>query len=144
MLPKLFLRNFTPLACVFVIVAITLFATGLAPAQVSGATLTGTVQDTTGPGVSNPGFSLIQNSYVRKISETFNAQFRAEFFNILNRPIFAPSPFPNIFNSSGNPNSGCWESDRRLPQHELQFALKFTWSSEATQIILNAKMWAQG
>jgi outer membrane receptor protein involved in Fe transport len=84
-----------------------------------------------GPGVSNLDFSLIKNTYVRKISETFNAQFRAEIFNILNRPNFAPPPFPNntdIFDSSGNPNPAAGNlTSTTTTSRELQFALKFTW-----------------
>jgi outer membrane receptor protein involved in Fe transport len=84
-----------------------------------------------GPGVSNLDFSLIKNTYVRKISETFNAQFRAEVFNILNRANFSPPPFPNntdIFDSSGvaNPSAGKLISTTTTSR-ELQFALKFTW-----------------
>ena len=36
-----------------------------------------------GPGLSNLDFSVFKNNHVRKISENFNVQFRAEFFNIL-------------------------------------------------------------
>jgi outer membrane receptor protein involved in Fe transport len=84
-----------------------------------------------GPGVSNLDFSLIKNTYIRKISETFNAQFRAEVFNILNRANFAPPPFPNntdIFDSTGaaNPSAGNLISTTTTSR-ELQFALKFTW-----------------
>jgi outer membrane receptor protein involved in Fe transport len=84
-----------------------------------------------GPGLSNLDFSLIKNSYVKKISETFNAQFRAEVFNILNRANFAPPPFPNntdIFDSTGaaNPSAGNLISTTTTAR-EIQFALKFTW-----------------
>jgi hypothetical protein len=84
-----------------------------------------------GPGVSNLDFSLIKNTYIRKISETFNVQFRAEVFNILNRANFAPPPFPNntdIFDSTGaaNPSVGNLISTTTTSR-ELQFALKFTW-----------------
>ena len=40
-----------------------------------------------GPGLVNFDFSLLKNNYIRRISETFNAQFRAQFFNIVNRPL---------------------------------------------------------
>jgi outer membrane receptor protein involved in Fe transport len=84
-----------------------------------------------GPGVSNLDFSLIKNTYFKKISETFNAQFRAELFNILNRANFSPPPFPNntdIFTSSGaaNPSVGKLISTTTTAR-EIQFALKFTW-----------------
>src|SRR5487761_224929 len=38
----------------------------------------------TGPGTSNLDFSIVKNNYIKRISENFNIQFRAEFFNILN------------------------------------------------------------
>jgi outer membrane receptor protein involved in Fe transport len=84
-----------------------------------------------GPGTSNLDFSLIKNTYVRKISETFNAQFRAEVFNILNRANFAPPPFPNntdVFDSTGAPNPSVGAlASTTTTSRELQFALKFTW-----------------
>ena len=84
-----------------------------------------------GPGVSNLDFSLIKNTYIRKISETFNAQFRAEVFNILNRANFAPPPFPNntdIFDSTGAANGAAGKlTSTTTTSRELQFALKFTW-----------------
>src|ERR1700676_4584321 len=58
MLPRIFMRNFTPLACVVVIVAITVFGTGQARAQVTGATLTGTVKDTTGGIIPNAQLTI--------------------------------------------------------------------------------------
>ena len=39
----------------------------------------------TGPGLSEFDFSLFKNNYIRRISENFNVQFRAELFNLLNR-----------------------------------------------------------
>ncbi len=62
-----------------------------------------------GPGLTNLDFSLFRNNFIRRISENFNAQFRVEVFNILNRPNFAsPSgsgdkPTTDIFNSTGAP-----------------------------------------
>jgi Carboxypeptidase regulatory-like domain/TonB dependent receptor-like, beta-barrel/TonB-dependent Receptor Plug Domain len=43
-----------------------------------------------GPGLASLDFSLVKNTYVRRISESFNIQFRAEAFNILNRANFNP------------------------------------------------------
>ncbi len=85
-----------------------------------------------GPGLSNLDFSIVKNTYVRKISETFNAQFRAEFFNILNRANFGLPPFPtntDIFDSSGAPNgvAGQIKPPTTTTAREIQFALKFTW-----------------
>jgi hypothetical protein len=42
-----------------------------------------------GPGVSKLDVSVFKNNRIRRISENFNAQFRAEFFNVLNRANFA-------------------------------------------------------
>jgi outer membrane receptor protein involved in Fe transport len=84
-----------------------------------------------GPGVSNLDFSLFKNNYIRRISETFNAQFRAEVFNILNRPNFSPPPFPNntdIFDSTGAPNPSAGNLiSTTTTAREIQLALKFTW-----------------
>jgi hypothetical protein len=41
-----------------------------------------------GPGLVNFDFSLFKNNYVKRISESFNLQLRAEFFNVLNRANF--------------------------------------------------------
>ena len=41
-----------------------------------------------GPGLVNVDFSVFKNNYVPKISEAFNVQFRAEFFNVFNRANF--------------------------------------------------------
>jgi hypothetical protein len=40
-----------------------------------------------GPGTSNLDFSIFKNNYIKRISENFSVQFRAEFFNILNREL---------------------------------------------------------
>jgi hypothetical protein len=85
-----------------------------------------------GPGLSNLDFSIVKNTYIRKISETFNAQFRAEIFNISNRANFGPPPFPtntDIFDSSGVPNdvAGQIKPPTTTTAREIQFALKFTW-----------------
>ena len=87
-----------------------------------------------GPGLSNLDFSVYKNNYIRRISEAFNVQFRAEFFNILNRPNFN---FPvsqgkvnntNIFNADGtlNPVAGLITSTVTDPR-EIQVALKLIW-----------------
>jgi hypothetical protein len=55
------------------------------------------------PGVSNLDFSLIKNAYMKRISETFNAQFRAEVFNLLNRANFALLQLPLIQIHSTHP-----------------------------------------
>src|SRR4029077_14505251 len=60
----------------------------------------------TGPGYADLDFSVFKNSPIKRISETFNVQFRAESFNILNRPNFLPPVIPDhtdIFDSTGAP-----------------------------------------
>ena len=82
-----------------------------------------------GPGVSNLDFSAIKNSPLRRISETFNVQFRTEFFNILNRANFA-SPTNNftMFDQQGSPvaDAGLLTSTQTTSR-QIQFALKFIW-----------------
>jgi hypothetical protein len=82
-----------------------------------------------GPGLLNLDFSVFKNNYIKRISDTFNVQFRAEFFNILNRTNFAP-PLDNrnIFDSSGNPiaNAGLITSTQ-TPSRQIQFAVKVIW-----------------
>jgi Carboxypeptidase regulatory-like domain/TonB-dependent Receptor Plug Domain/TonB dependent receptor len=82
-----------------------------------------------GPGLINVDFSLVKNTKVPKISENFNVQFRAEFFNILNHPNFAP-PVNNLeaFDPSGNLTPGFGQiTNLQVPSREIQFALKFLW-----------------
>lgn len=82
-----------------------------------------------GPGIADFDFSLFKNNYIKRISETFNAQFRAEFFNILNRPNFGP-PIHNstLLDSSGNPVGGAGSLDQTsTTAREIQFALKVIW-----------------
>jgi len=82
-----------------------------------------------GPGLLNLDFSVFKNNYIKKISDTFNAQFRAEFFNVLNHTNFAP-PLDNrnVFDSSGHPigNAGLITSTQ-TPSRQIQFALKLIW-----------------
>ena len=82
-----------------------------------------------GPGLQDFDFSLMKNTYVTKISENFDVQFRAEFFNILNRPNFA-APIDNsaLFDQTGAPNGGAGSVDSTsTTSREIQFALKLIW-----------------
>jgi Carboxypeptidase regulatory-like domain/TonB dependent receptor-like, beta-barrel/TonB-dependent Receptor Plug Domain len=83
-----------------------------------------------GPGLSNLDFSLFKNSYIKRISENFNAQFRVEFFNVLNRSNFqAPIDNNTIFDQSGNlqvGSAGVLDSTV-TDAREIQFALKLIW-----------------
>jgi len=89
-----------------------------------------------GPGLMNLDFSVFKNNYIRRISESFNVQFRAELFNILNRANFALPVSPDntdIFDSSGASLSPLTGGTAGLLKNlttdprEVQFALKVIW-----------------
>ena len=51
-------------------------------------------------------FPVFNNNYIKKVSENFNVQFSAEFFNILNHANCAPPTSPDntdILNATGAP-----------------------------------------
>jgi hypothetical protein len=81
-----------------------------------------------GPGVSELDFSLFKNNYIKRISERFNVQFRAEIFNILNHVNFAPPSTPtntDIFDGSGSVNTVAGQLTRTTTTaREVQFAVK--------------------
>jgi hypothetical protein len=84
-----------------------------------------------GPGTSNLDFSVFKNNYIRRISESFNVQFRAEVFNILNHANFAVPITPDntdIFDSTGAATgvAGLLTSTTTTAR-EIQFALKLIW-----------------
>jgi hypothetical protein len=83
-----------------------------------------------GPSLINLDFAVYKNFGVRKISESFNVQFRAEFFNVLNHANFLPpTDFQNsntaqLFNQNGTPTgAGGLTTLSTLPR-VIQFALK--------------------
>ncbi len=85
-----------------------------------------------GPGLVNLDLSFFKNNPVRRISESFNVQFRAEMFNVLNRANFALPVNPDdtdIFDSSGAPNdsAGLIKPPTVTPARQVQFALKVIW-----------------
>jgi len=82
-----------------------------------------------GPGVSKLDVSVFKNNRVRRISENFNAQFRAEFFNVLNRANFAsPTDHSTVFDQSGNPiSSAGLVTSTQTTSRQIQFALKLIW-----------------
>jgi len=81
-----------------------------------------------GPGVTSLDFSMFKNNYIKSISERFNIQFRAEIFNILNHPNFAPpvqGVNTDIFDGTGTPNPTAGLLTRTTTTaREIQFAVK--------------------
>jgi hypothetical protein len=82
----------------------------------------------------NGDFSGFKNFAVKKISESFNVQFRPVFLNILNDANFVP-PLPffgasdaQIFNQNGtlSGGGGLQEPPATNPR-DIQFALKVIW-----------------
>jgi hypothetical protein len=80
------------------------------------------------PGLTSVDFSVFKNNYIRKISETFNIQFRAEMFNVFNHANFAPPVTPDntdIFDPTGAPTGVAGLLTRTTTTaREIQFALK--------------------
>ena len=86
-----------------------------------------------GPGLATWDMSLYRNFHVTRISEAFNVQFRAEFFNLLNHTNFLSPGFLNTF---GQNNSVFNADGSALPtalnqtstsSRQIQFGLKLVW-----------------
>jgi hypothetical protein len=81
-----------------------------------------------GPGVTSLDFSVFKNNYIKRISERFNVQFRAEMFNILNHANFAPPATPtnsDIFDGTGTLSAGAGLLTKTTTTaREIQFAVK--------------------
>jgi len=82
-----------------------------------------------GPGMSNLDFSLFKNNVIRRISENFNVQFRAEFFNVFNHANFSsPTDNRTVFDQNGAPiASAGLITSTQTPSRQIQFALKVIW-----------------
>jgi hypothetical protein len=85
-----------------------------------------------GPGTTELDFSVFKNNRIKRISEDFNVQFRAEFFNILNHANFGPPTVgdgnTDIFDGTGSPNPIAGQLVRTTTtSREIQFALKVVW-----------------
>jgi hypothetical protein len=89
-----------------------------------------------GPGLTELDFSVFKNNHIKRISENFNIQFRAEIFNLLNHANFAP-PGPgdgntDIFDATGTTLSPLLVEGGTAGQlvrttttpREIQFAIK--------------------
>ena len=82
-----------------------------------------------GPGILNLDTSLVRNIGG---SEKFHAQFRAEFFNVLNHTNFASPVVPtnntSLFGASGAPISSAGVlTSTTTTSRQIQFGLKLIW-----------------
>jgi len=84
-----------------------------------------------GPGLTTVDFSIFKNTRIPSISEVFNVQFRAEFFNILNHTNFLSPGFLNTFGQ----NNSVYDADGTA----LPTALNQT-STTSRQIQLGLKL----
>jgi len=82
-----------------------------------------------GPGLSNFDLSLLKNNRIPRISDSFNIQFRAEFFNALNHTNFSPPVANNtLFGANGSPvTTAGLITTTSTSSRQLQFALKIGW-----------------
>jgi hypothetical protein len=82
-----------------------------------------------GPGLVGVDSSLSKTIPVARVSETFKAQFRADFFNIINRANFtSPNDNRAIINPDGTavPFAGKITLTNTTSR-QIQFSLKFFW-----------------
>jgi hypothetical protein len=76
-----------------------------------------------GPGVFNADLGVVKNT---KMTERFNLEFRAEFFNLLNHANFR-LPATSVFLSSGLRNTTVGQiTGTSIDNREIQFGLKLT------------------
>src|SRR5882762_7535644 len=84
-----------------------------------------------GPGLTEFDFSVFKNNYIKRISESFNVQFRAELFNVLNHANFAVPVTPDntdVFNGNGGPTGTAGRlTSTSTTAREIQFAMKLMW-----------------
>ena len=83
-----------------------------------------------GPGLVNFDTSLYKNNYIPQISETFNVQFRAEIFNVLNHANFLPpsGAATQVFTANFAPNTGVGQlTGTSTTSRQIQFGLKIIW-----------------
>jgi hypothetical protein len=86
----------------------------------------------TGPRLVNVDFSMVKNTPIKRISESFNVQFRAEIFNIFNHSNFLPPEPVNgqagaqVLDTDGSLTPGGIDALATSPR-DVQFALKIIW-----------------
>ena len=83
-----------------------------------------------GPRIVNLDCSVFKNNYFPRISESFNLQFRAEAFNVLNHANFQ-SPLcgscQTLFNENGSPAGGGFLNTTSTEARQIQLSLKAIW-----------------
>jgi len=81
-----------------------------------------------GPGLLDVDFSVYKNNYIKKLSESFDVQFRAEFFNVLNHANFqTPVDSSQLFDQTGAiTGTGAFDT-LSTTAREIQFGLKVIW-----------------
>lgn len=78
-----------------------------------------------GPKFVNVDFSLLKNFAVPRVSEAFNIQFRAEFFNILNHLNYnSPDDANTLFDQTGASTGPVILDQQAGTSRQIQFALK--------------------
>ena len=82
-----------------------------------------------GPRMVNLDFSIFKNNHIARISEAFNIQFRAEFFNVLNHTnLQAPVDNNVLFDNNGVGVGGAGVIDSTVtPSRQIQFGMKVIW-----------------
>lgn len=88
----------------------------------------------TGPGLVNMDTSLFKNFSLSHLYESASIQFRAEFFNLLNRANFAPPLDNNVLFTPDNSAAGASAvggagviDATQTPSRQVQFGLKVIW-----------------
>jgi hypothetical protein len=78
----------------------------------------------TAPGVANIDFTLKKTTAIHGLGEAGNLEFRAEFFNLFNRPNFS-APARNLFDRFGARVSDAGEiTSTNTSSRQIQFALR--------------------
>jgi hypothetical protein len=111
------------------------FASPAAPIPGTCANLVGNAgrNSLIGPGLVSFDMSLFKDNRIKRISETFNAQFRVEAFNVLNHtnfsaPVSASGCCNVIFDGNGVPIPGAGQiTSTTTTSRQVQFALKLIW-----------------
>jgi len=78
-----------------------------------------------GPNFVNVDFSVLKNFAVPQVSEAFNIQFRAEFFNVLNHLNYnSPDDVNTIFSQNGASTGAVILDQQAGTSRQIQFGLK--------------------